>query len=91
MGRAIMEVYEGLPTLEIHRDLPIDLQLRHLSALGLCTDFMIGNAFASEEELKIMAETDLSKPSMKVDAEEGISEIEREIITCDIHDGCKPG
>lgn len=79
------EVYEGLPTLEIHRDLPIDLQLRHLSALGLCTDFMIGNAFASEEELKIMAETDLSKPAMKVDVEEGISEIERELITCDIH------
>ncbi len=81
------EVYEGLPTLEIHRDLPIDLQLRHLSALGFCTDFMIGNAFASEEELKIMAETDLSKLAMKVDAEEGISEIEREIITCDIHAG----
>lgn len=79
------EVYDGLPTLEIHRDLPIDLQLRHLNALGFCSDFMIGNAFASEEELKIMAETDLSKLSMKVDAAEGISEIEKEIITCDIH------
>ena len=79
------EVYDGLPTLEIHRDLPIDLQLRHLNALGFCSDFMIGNAFASEEELKLMAETDLSRLSMKVDAAEGISRIEREIITCDLH------
>lgn len=79
------EVYDGLPTLEIHRDLPIDLQLRHLNALGFCSDFMIGNAFASEGELKSMAETDLSRLSIKVDAAEGISGIEKEIITCDIH------
>ena len=37
------------------------------------------------EELNILAETDLSKLSMKVDAADGISEIEKEIITCDIH------
>ncbi len=79
------EVYDGLPTLEIHRDLPIDLQLRHLNALGFCNDFMVGNAFASEAELKAMAETDLSKPVMKVDVEEGISYTEREIITCGFH------
>ncbi len=79
------EVYDGLPTLEIHRDLPIDLQLRHLNAMGLINDFLIGNAFASEAELKAMAETDLSKIIIKVNAAEGISEIEKEIITCDIH------
>ena len=78
-------VYDGLPTLEIHRDLPIDLQLRHLNAMGLCNDFLIGNAFASEAELKAMAETDLSKISIKVSAAETISETEKEIITCDIH------
>ncbi len=79
------EVYDGLPTLEIHRDLPIDLQLRHLNAMGLCNDFLIGNAFASEAELKAMAETDLSKITIKVDAAEDISAIEKEIITCGIH------
>ncbi len=79
------EVYDGLPTLEIHRDLPIDLQLRHLNALGLCNDFLIGNAFASEAELKAMAETDLSRIRIKVDVAEGVSDIEKEIITCDIH------
>lgn len=79
------EVYDGLPTLEIHRDLPIDVQLRHLNALGFCNDFMIGNAFASEEELKIMSETNLNKIFMKVDVADGVSDIEKEIITCELH------
>ncbi len=79
------EVYDGLPTLEIHRDLPIDLQLRHLNALGFCNDFMIGNAFASEAELKAMSETNLNKITLKADLEEGISDIEREIVTCGLH------
>ncbi len=79
------EVYDRLPTLEIHRDLPIDLQLRHLNALGLCNDFLIGNAFASEAELKAMAETDLSKISIKMDVAEDVSDIEKEIITSGIH------
>lgn len=79
------EVYDGLPTLEIHRDLPIDVQVRHLNALGFCNDFMVGNAFASEEELKAMAEVNLNKISMKVDLAEGVSDIEKEIIICDMH------
>jgi len=79
------EVYEGLPTLEIHRDLPVDLQLRHLNALGYCNDFMIGNAFASEKELKAMSETNLNKIFIQVDLAEGISDIEKEIITCGLH------
>ena len=45
-------VKEGLCTLEIHRDLPIDLQVRHLFATRMIDDVIIGNAYASEEELK---------------------------------------
>lgn len=79
------EVYDGLPTLEIHRDLPIDLQVRHLNALGFCNDFMIGNAFASEAELKSMSEVNLNKISMKINPAENISKIEKEILTCPYH------
>lgn len=79
------EVYEGLPTLEIHRDLPIDVQARHLNALGYCNDIFIGNAFASEEELKALSEINLNKIMMKVDLAEDVSEIEKEIITCEYH------
>ena len=81
----IRDRYDGLPTLEIHRDLPIDLQVRHLNALGYCNDFMIGNAFASEAELKAMAGVNLNKITMKVSLDEHASEIEKEIITCPYH------
>ena len=79
------KVYDGLPTLEIHRDLPIDLQVRHLNALGLCNDFMIGNAFASEAELKAMSELNLNKIAVKLWTAEDISGIEKEIIGCPYH------
>lgn len=79
------EVYDGLCTLEIHRDLPIDVQARHLNALGFCNDIMIGNAFASEEELKALSEINLNKLTMKVELEDGVSDIEKEIITWPCH------
>ena len=78
-------VYDGLPTLEMHRDLPIDLQLRHLNAINLCQDIFIGNCFASDEELKALAETDLTKINMKIDLEPDICEAERDIIFWDRH------
>ena len=78
-------VYDGLPTLEMHRDLPIDLQLRHLNAINLCQDMLIGNCFASDEELEILAQTDLTKINLKIELEEGISETEKKIIDWDRH------
>lgn len=42
----------GLPTVELHRDMPIDLQLRHMLSTKNVTDILIGNAYASEEEFK---------------------------------------
>ena len=78
-------VYDGLPTLEMHRDLPIDLQLRHLNAINLCQDIMVGNCFASEEELRSLAGTDLTKINMRFIPEEGITETEKEIVFWDKH------
>ncbi|HCK87846.1 MAG TPA: DUF871 domain-containing protein [Erysipelotrichaceae bacterium] len=78
-------VFDGLVTLEMHRDLPIDLQARHLNAIGMCTDIMIGNCFASEEELKALAECDLTKIMMKAVIEEDVSETEREILKWNRH------
>lgn len=43
----------GLPTVERHRDLPLDLQARELLAAGM-EYVLIGNAYASEEELKAL-------------------------------------
>lgn len=78
-------VYDGLPTLEMHRDLPIDLQVRHLNAMNLCQDFIIGNCFASKEELETLAHTDLSKINMKVDFVDDLTDTEKEIIFWDKH------
>ena len=78
-------VFDGLPTLEMHRGLPIDLQLRHLSAIGLCQDVLIGNCFASDEELRLLADTDITKINMRIDLEPEITDLEKEIIFWDKH------
>lgn len=49
-------VCDGLPTLECHRHIPLPLQVRHLLAMNCCESIMIGNAFASEEELASIAQ-----------------------------------
>ena len=49
-------VSDGLPTVEDCRDMPIGLQVRYMLALR-CDEMIIGNAFASKEELKEVAET----------------------------------
>lgn len=47
-------VTEGLPTLEMHRDLPIEVQLKHFVMMGCVSDVLIGNCFATDEELAAM-------------------------------------
>lgn len=48
-------VNEGLCTLEMHRDMSISAQVRHLFATRMIDDVIIANAYASEEELKSCA------------------------------------
>ncbi|MGR3741304.1 DUF871 domain-containing protein [Companilactobacillus sp. DQM5] len=79
-------VSEGLPTLEKDRDLPIDTQVRHLLSSGLINDILIGNAFASEEDLeKVASVFNSSFTTIKVDLEENISDLEKEIALNNIH------
>ncbi len=48
----LWDINDGLCTLEQHRNLPIEVQAKHLWATGLIDDVIIGNAYASEEELE---------------------------------------
>ena len=48
-------VSDGLPTIEKDRDMPADLQLRHVLALG-CDEVLFGNAFVSEEEFRAVSD-----------------------------------
>ncbi len=78
-------VNEGLCTLEEHRFLPIDVQVRHLLATGLVDDVIIGNAYASEEEFKAIAKLQAGKLSFKIEFEIVLTEEEEQIIYDAMH------
>lgn len=76
-------VNDGLPTLESDRYLPIQVQAKKLFATGFIDDVIIGNAYATEEELKALAEMDRYQLQLKVDFLAEATELERK-ITCDM-------
>lgn len=78
-------VTEGLPTLEMHRHLPMDVQIQHLIALDCVDDFIISNCYPTEEELKKVSEIDLSLVSLHVEPVEGLGEVEQKILFEELH------
>ncbi len=76
----VWDEYDGLPTLEIHRDMSLDLQVRHLSVLEYIDDIIISNCYPSEEELANIANLDLSKLNIKVKLNKNNSVVENQII-----------
>lgn len=78
-------IMEGLPTLEMHRTLPIEVQAKHLWATNLIDDVIIGNAYASEEELKRLSTLQREKIIFAMEVEEGVSDLERKIIFDEPH------
>lgn len=74
------DLKEGLCSLEMHRDLPIDLQARHLVALNLIDNVSIANCYASEEEFIALARIVDNKVNIKVDLEYDLSDIEKTIL-----------
>lgn len=79
------DINEGLCTLEMHRDLPIDLQARHLVATELIDDILIANSYASEEEFKALSKIVDGKVNIRVDLEYELSEVEEKILYDDEH------
>ena len=78
-------VSEGLCTLEMHRELPIVTQAKHLWATELVDDVIIGNAFASEEELKALSEIDPYQLILNCELVEETPETERKIVLEEPH------
>ena len=78
-------VSEGLCTLESHRDLPIDVQAKHFLATGLIDDVIIANAFASEEELKLLSKLNKEKLSFKVEFCDSATELDKKIVLEEFH------
>lgn len=80
------EIMDGLCTLEMHRELDIITQAKHLIMTGLIDDIIIGNAFASENELKELSKifnSDLLELRVNLNQENSI--IENKIILDEIH------
>ncbi len=57
-GRKRSPLYDGLPTLELHRGFSVDLAARHLAALGI-DDIFLSDALPTEAELTAFTKTTL--------------------------------
>lgn len=78
-------VTEGLCTLEMHRNLPIEVQAKHLFATGLIDDVIIANAFAAEEELRSLSEMNREMIEFNVELNQSITDIEKKIVLEEFH------
>ena len=74
------KVMEGLPTLEDHRDLPIEVQAKHLLMTGLIDDIIISNAYATDEELYALSKINLSMPTLNIELNPDISNLEKRLF-----------
>ncbi len=73
-------INEGLCTLEQHRDLSIVTQAKHLWYTGFIDDIIIGNAYASEEELKSLSEISNNEIELNIELKKDLTEIENKIL-----------
>ncbi|MBZ9622245.1 MupG family TIM beta-alpha barrel fold protein [Clostridium sp. FP2] len=78
-------VSEGLCTLEMHRNLPIEIQAKHLLCTGVIDDIIIGNAFASEEELQKLSRINKDMLQFTVELQDHIPRLERKIVLEEFH------
>ena len=72
-------VNDGLPTLEMDRRLPIEVQAKHLFASGGIDDVIIGNAYASEAELAALARIDRYQVQFHIDFVDAVNDIEKTV------------
>lgn len=79
------EVTEGLPTLEEHRSLPIEVQAKDFFNTGLIDDVIISNCYASEEELKTLGNMNKDILTLNIEIKKDLPEIERKILLDELH------
>lgn len=77
-------IYEGLPTLEIHRNIKPDIAARHLIYSGI-DDVYFGDAYASFDEINDVTSIDNDVVELKIDLVEDITDYEKNIIFNYVH------
>lgn len=78
-------VNDGLPTLEEDRNLPVEVQAKKMFATNMIDDVIIGNAYASDDELRRLSLIDRYQVALSIDFVVGISKVEREIALLNQH------
>lgn len=73
-------VNDGLPTRESDRYLPVEVQAKSMFMSGLIDDVIIGNAYASESELKKLGELNRYKLGFSIDTVKDINDVESKIL-----------
>lgn len=79
------DINDGLPTLEMHRHLPVEAAAKHLFATNLIDDVIIGNAYASEEELKALGTIDRYQTEFTIEFVEEANSVEKAIVLNEQH------
>ena len=74
------DINDGLPTLEMHRHLPVEVQAKHLFATGLIDDVIVGNAYASEAELVALGQLNRYQIAFTLDLLPTANPVEQEIV-----------
>lgn len=78
-------VTDGLPTLEMHRNLPLATQIKHFISINAVDDIIISNCFASDEEFDSIKGLDLTKLCLDVELVESVPDVERSIVLEEPH------
>lgn len=77
-------IMDGLCSLEMHRDLPISSQVKHLMMIDDLDDIIIANSFASEDELKSISELK-NFLELKIVFNKEATELEKKIVLDEEH------
>ncbi len=78
-------VTQGLPTLEMHRFLPLDVQIKHFLAIDCINDILISNCYPSYEELNSLKNLDMRLITFDVEMKKDVPEVENDIIFKELH------
>lgn len=78
-------VTQGLPTLEMHRFLPIDVQVKHFLLIDSIDDILISNCYPSDKEMDSFKNLDLRLVTFDVELEENVPQVEQDILFKELH------
>lgn len=78
-------VSQGLPTLEMHRNLPLIVQFKHYIAMDNIDDIIISNCYPTDEEMEKFKKVRKDMVSFEIETVENLPEIEKKILFDEFH------